>query len=160
MNPVGSIFRELRHRRIDEPPVMHRATRPLGALWAALLVLTGADEAPAHHSYAAEFDASNARTIEGVVKEVWFKNPHIRYYVTVVDEDGNEVLWDARGLSPVKLVRQGWTKKTIQPGDRIKLHGHVGRSNKTIMSILEVTLPDGRVLSSRSVTYDIKDNER
>lgn len=114
----------------------------------------------AHHSYAAEFDSNNPQTIEGIVKEVWFKNPHIRYYVTVVDEHGDEVVWDARGLSPVKLVRQGWTKKTIQPGDRIKLHGHVGRSNKTIMSILEVTLPDGRVLSSRSVTYDIKESER
>ena len=121
----------------------------------ALLVFT--PSAVAHHSYAAEFDSNNPQTIEGVVKEVWFKNPHIRYYVTVTDADGNEVVWDARGLSPVKLVRQGWTKKTIQVGDRITLHGHVGHTNKTIMSILEITLEDGTVLSSRSVTYDIKE---
>lgn len=108
----------------------------------------------AHHSYAAEFDSDNTQTIEGVVKEVWFKNPHIRYYVAVV-EDGKETVWDTRGLSPVKLVRQGWTKRTIQVGDRIKLHGHVGRVNKTIMSILEITLEDGSKLSSRSVAYDI-----
>lgn len=108
----------------------------------------------AHHSYAAEFDSDTTQTIEGVVKEVWFKNPHIRYYVSVV-EDGKETVWDTRGLSPVKLVRQGWTKKTIQVGDRIKLHGHVGRVNKMIMSILEITLEDGRKLSSRSVAYDI-----
>lgn len=111
----------------------------------------------AHHSYAAEFDSDNPQTVEGVVREVWFKNPHIRYYVAVSDDDGNETVWDARGLSPVKLVRQGWTKKTIKVGDRITLHGHVGHSNKTIMSIIEITLPDGQVLSSRSVTYDIKD---
>jgi len=111
----------------------------------------------AHHSYAAEFDSSNPQTVDGVVREVWFKNPHIRYYVAVTDEDGNEVLWDARGLSPVKLVRQGWTRKTIKVGDRITLHGHVGHSNKNIMSIIEITLGDGRVLSSRSVSYDIKD---
>ena len=113
----------------------------------------------AHHSYAAEFDSDNPRTIEGVVKEVWFKNPHIRYYVTVTGDGGEETVWDARGLAPVKLVRMGWTKKTIRVGDRIKLYGHVGHTNKTIMSIIEITLEDGTVLSSRSVAYDIKDND-
>ena len=121
------------------------------------LVLT--NHAHAHHSYAAEFDSNNPQTVEGIVKEVWFKNPHIRYYVSVTDGNGEEVVWDARGLSPVKLVRQGWTKKTIKVGDRIKLHGHVGHTNKNIMSIIEITLEDGRVLSSRSVSYDIKNEE-
>ena len=113
----------------------------------------------AHHSYAAEFDADNPITIEGVVKEVWFKNPHIRYYITVTDEAGGEVVWDVRGLSPVKLIRQGWNKKTIQVGDRIKVHGHSGRTNKSILSIIDITLADGTVLSSRSVTYDITDDK-
>ncbi len=123
----------------------------------ALLLLT--IDARAHHSYAAEFDSNNPQTIEGVVREVWFKNPHVRYYVTVTAEDGTETVWDARGLSPVKLVRQGWMKKTIQVGDRIKLHGHVGHTNKTIMSILDITLEDGTVLTSRSVAYDIKNKD-
>ncbi len=123
----------------------------------ALAVLPG--HADAHHSYAAEFDSNNPQTVEGVVKEVWFKNPHIRYYVSVADGNGEEVVWDARGLSPVKLVRQGWTKRTIKVGDRIKLYGHVGHTNKNIMSIIEITLEDGRVLSSRSVSYDIKKKE-
>ena len=113
----------------------------------------------AHHSYVAEFDADNPATIEGVVNEVWFKNPHIRYYIAVTDEAGGEVIWDVRGLSPVKLIRQGWNKKTIQVGDRIKVHGHSGRTNKSILSIIDITLEDGTVLSSRSVTYDITDDK-
>ena len=72
------------------------------------------------------------------------------------DDDGNEVLWDTRGLTPTKLVRQGWMKNTINVGDHIKLYGHIGHTNKTIMSIIDVTLPDGQVLTSRSVAYDIK----
>ncbi len=109
-----------------------------------------------HHSYAAEFDRNAPMTIEGIVTEVWFRSPHVRYYISVTDEDGNEVLWDTRGLTPTKLVRQGWKKNTIKVGDRIKLYGHIGHTNKTIMSIIDVTLPDGRVLTSRSVAYDIK----
>ena len=124
-----------------------------------LALLCAATNSSGHHSYAAEFDADSPATIEGVVKEVWFKNPHVRYYILVSDEDGNEVVWDTRGLTPVKLVRQGWTRKTIQVGDRIKVHGHTGHTNKTIMSILDITLPDGRVLTSRSVAYDIKDEK-
>jgi hypothetical protein len=112
--------------------------------------------ASAHHSYAAEFDRNAPATIEGVVTEVWFKSPHVRYYISVTDEDGNEVIWDTRGLAPAKLVRAGWKKDTIKVGDQVTLFGHVGRTNKTIMSILDITLADGRVLTSRSVAYDIK----
>lgn len=125
----------------------------------ALLLAAASGNAAAHHSYAAEFDRDKSMTIKGVVREVWFKNPHIRYYVVVTAEDGSETVWDTRGLSPVKLVRQGWTRNTIKAGDNLTLHGHVGHSNPHIMSIITITLDDGRVLSSRSVTYDIEDNE-
>jgi len=113
----------------------------------------------AHHSYAAEFDRNNPTTIEGIVTEVWFRNPHVRYYINVVDENGEEAIWDTRGLSPVKLVRQGWTKDTIKVGDRITMHGHLGLNNKTSLSILEITLADGTVLSSSSVSYDVKEKQ-
>lgn len=114
------------------------------------------NSASAHHSYAAEFDRNAPATIEGVVTEVWFKSPHVRYYIKVTDDEGNEVIWDTRGLAPAKLVRAGWKKDTIKVGDQVTLFGHVGRTNKTIMSIIDITMSDGRVLTSRSVAYDIK----
>jgi uncharacterized protein DUF6152 len=123
-------------------------------LFIALCGYSGASLA--HHSYAAEFDRDRSATIEGVVTEVWFRSPHVRYYIKVVDDEGNEVIWDTRGLTPVKLVRMGWKKDTIKVGDRIKMYGHLGRTNPSIMSILDITLPDGRTLTSRSVAYDIK----
>ncbi|RLA29773.1 MAG: hypothetical protein DRR11_14870, partial [Gammaproteobacteria bacterium] len=67
-------------------------------------ICSTSNPAIAHHSYAAEFDRNAPATIEGVVTEVWFRNPHVRYYIKVVDETGEEVIWDTRGLSPVKLV--------------------------------------------------------
>lgn len=133
--------------------------KTLAAIVVLILSLAISNVSFAHHSYVAEFDSNNPGSIEGVVKEVWFKNPHIRYYITVTNDDGSETVWDVRGLSPVKLVRQGWTRKTIKVGDHVRVDGHSGRTNKTILSIIDITLEDGTVLSSRSVTYDIKDKK-
>ncbi len=116
--------------------------------------------ASGHHSYAAEFDGTKPVTIEGTVHEVWFRNPHIRYYVMVKDAQGQEELWDTRGLAPVKLMRLGWTKDTIKAGDRIVMHGHLGRYNKTLLAIVEIILPDGRVLSSKSSAYDLTKSDQ
>ena len=138
-------------RKISELPVI----RPIAVLF-TIAALISATPAFSHHSYAAEFDRNAPVTISGVVVEVWFRNPHVRYYIKVTDKESNEVIWDTRGLTPVKLVRKGWLKDTIKVGDKIKLHGHLGRTNKALMSILDVTLPDGRALTSRSVAYDIK----
>ena len=101
--------------------------------------------ARAHHSFAAEFLDDQTGTIEGVVTEVWFKNPHVRYYVEIETEDG-KVTWDIRGQSPTSLVRDGWTPKTIQEGDRIKVHGHLGRDGRKLMSIISIELADGTTL--------------
>lgn len=120
------------------------------------LLLAFSGQVSAHHSYAAEFDRDSPLTIEGEVVEVWFKSPHVRYYIKVTDDEGKAVVWDTRGLTPVKLVRQGWMKDTIKVGDHVKVFGHIGHTNKTIMSIIDVTLPDGTMLTSRSVAYDIQ----
>ena len=102
--------------------------------------------ARAHHSFAAEFLDDQTGTIEGVVTEVWFRNPHVRYYVEIETDDGETVNWDVRGLSPTSLIRRGWTPKTIQEGDRIKVHVHLGRDGRKLMSIIWIELADGTKL--------------
>ncbi len=39
------------------------------------------------------------------------------------------------------------------------MHGHLGLTNKTSLSILDITLADGTVLSSSSVSYDVKEKK-
>ena len=46
----------------------------------------------AHHSFAAEFDYDATGTIEGEVVEVLFVNPHVRYFVAVIDAEGTETI--------------------------------------------------------------------
>ena len=113
-------------------------------LLAALLALTTQSTAVAHHSFAAEFTAERTMTITGTVTEVWFRNPHVRYYVDVEAEEGGIERWDTRGSSPSLLTRRGWTKDTIKPGDTVTLKGHAARENdRRLLSIIWVELADG-----------------
>ncbi len=96
-----------------------------------------------HHSFAVEFTAEETATITGVVAEVWFRNPHVRYFVDVTNSEGVMERWDTRGSSPSLLVRKGWTKTTINAGDVITIKGHLGRNDKRLMSIIFIELEDG-----------------
>ena len=99
----------------------------------------------AHHSFA-EFDTETTITLQGVVTEVWFNNPHIRYYVTVVGEDGGEVVWDAHGGAPNRLLRTGWNEDTIKVGDKVTLIGNPMRDRTFRMNLTRVVLADGTTL--------------
>ena len=99
--------------------------------------------AVAHHSFAVEFTAEETATINGVIAEVWFRNPHVRYFVNVTNADGEVERWDTRGSSPSLLVRKGWTKTTISVGDKVTIRGHLGRTDKKLLSIISIELADG-----------------
>lgn len=109
-----------------------------------LLATTGAVHA--HHSFAAEFLADETAVFHGVVTEVWFKNPHVRYYIEITKEDGSKEQWDIRASSPALLVRRGWTKESIQEGDEIIVTGFLGRDNRKILSVQTIELADGTTL--------------
>ena len=98
----------------------------------------------AHHSFAAEFTADDPTTIEGVVTEIWFRNPHARYYIDVTMENGKVEQWDTRAGSPSLMTRRGWTRNSIKVGDHVVLYGH--RANdptRKLLSIIWVELDDG-----------------
>lgn len=116
-----------------------------------LLLILLAGRLWAHHSFAAEFIKEEA-TIDGVVKEVWFKNPHVRYYIEVTNEDGSTDVWDTRGNSPTALRRSGdWRVNTIKVGDHVVVDGYLGRDGRKLLSIRRVTLDDGTVLPKKAI---------
>lgn len=102
--------------------------------------------AGAHHSFAAEFDYGLTGTIEGEVIEVLYVNPHARYFVSVVGEDGKEEIWDTQTRSVSALTRVGWTRDLINVGDRVVLEGNLGRDGARKLWIREAKLPSGRVI--------------
>ena len=92
--------------------------RPL-ALIAACAVLVGAAPASAHHSFAM-FDFDKTMTLKGVVKELQWTNPHVILWVeTTPAPGGGPEVWSAELTSPGNLTRNGWTKRTLKPGDKV-----------------------------------------
>src|SRR5215472_7185597 len=71
----------------------------------------------AHHSFAM-FDQENPIELEGVVQEFKFTSPLI---LAVKQQDGGTQLWSLEGAAPSALVRDGWSSKTLKPGDELKL---------------------------------------
>jgi hypothetical protein len=83
-----------------------------------LLALAGA--AVAHHSFAM-FDSEHPVDLAGVVKEWRYTAPHAFIILEVKDQDGSTQVWSLEGGAPSGLIRDGWTSKTLRPGDELQL---------------------------------------
>ncbi len=77
--------------------------------------------AQAHHSFAM-FDFARTVTLKGVVKELQWTNPHVILWVETTPGSGAAPeVWSAELTSPGNLTRNGWTKRTLKPGDRVEV---------------------------------------
>ena len=94
--------------------------RRQAAALAASVALLAAGGAGAHHS-AAMFDQDNPIELVGTVQEFKFTSPHTFIHLEVTGEDGTRTLWNLEGGPPTFLVRDGWSKTTLKPGDEVRM---------------------------------------
>ena len=97
----------------------------------AVLCLALAPSAWAHHSQS-EYDLRSKVEVEGTVTKVEWRSPHAWVYVDVTDDKGQTVNWSFELPSPVTLMRRGWTRDSLKPGDRVKVAGARARNFPTI----------------------------
>jgi len=94
----------------------------------ALIMTVGAKSMSAHHSFAAEFDASKKFKFTGKVTEVKWQNPHTFFYIDVVDEKTGKVTnWGMEMGSPNILMRSGWRRDTLKVGDMVTVDGSMAK---------------------------------
>ncbi len=103
-------------------------------------------EVLAHHSFAAEFDANLKGKFTGVVTEVRFSNPHVRYRMDVKTADGKTESWEIQAGSVTSIRPQGWLADTIKVGDTITVEGQLGRDKVKKVYVRQVTLANGKPL--------------
>jgi Family of unknown function (DUF6152) len=107
---------------------MARKFRVGWALGAAVCVIGGA--AGAHHGTAA-YDMSKLVTVVGTVTDFEFINPHSEVYFEVKDRAGKVEKWEAEAGSVTGMVRAGWKKSLLKPGDRQPSPGTSRRTDPT-----------------------------
>jgi hypothetical protein len=98
----------------------------------------------AHHSFAAEFDASKAIRLVGSLTKIEWTNPHSYFYLDVKDEHGNVQNWACEGAGPGALSRHGFKKGDIKLGDTLVVDGYRAKDGSRLIDGRRVTLPDGR----------------
>ena len=104
----------------------------------------------AHHSFAAQYDASKAIRITGTLTKVEWTNPHIYFYLDVKENDGQVVKWGCEAASPGALSRRGFKRSNLQIGDTLVVDGYRARDGSRLVDARRVTLPDGRIVSGAS----------
>lgn len=115
---------------------------------AAVAALT-AGAAVAHHSTAMFSWGKEVKIASATVERWEWTNPHTFLYVKVGDEE-----WAFEGMSPNHLGRIGWSKRTLQAGDKISLVYYPLKDGRKGGFDVAVTLPNGQTLKQLSSPTD------
>ena len=81
--------------------------------------------ASAHHGGGASDQAETLKLV-ATVTGLQFANPHVVLFFDVT-KDGTTEQWSGWLGAPSTLVRAGWTKRTLEPGDQITVEGRSPR---------------------------------
>ncbi|MEN7537325.1 DUF6152 family protein [Aurantiacibacter flavus] len=87
------------------------------ALAAAGVVAALSGSGAAHHSTAMFAWGDEVRLNDMTVERWVWTNPHTFIYAR--DAEGNR--WAFEGMSPNHLSREGWTRRTLAPGEKVSL---------------------------------------
>src|SRR6185503_4587339 len=91
------------------------------------------------HTVAAKFDLTKPISLKGTVTQIDWANPYTHVLMKVPAASGPPVLWAVELESPILLVKNGWSKTTVNPGDAITVDGYTARNGtkqvwgKTVM---------------------------
>jgi len=99
----------------------------------------------AHHGRAAFGD--EVVSLDATITEFRFRNPHATVFFDVTGEDGEVENWKGEITAPNRLARGGWTKTSLQPGDKVKVTGERARNGSNAVRLSSIIFEDGTSLA-------------
>ena len=117
----------------------------ISAAIALSLAAGAAAPALAHHSFAM-FDFQASKTVSGTVEQFDWTNPHTFIWLQVPTANGGSERYGFEGMSPNYLGRRGWSKTTLNPGDKVTVTYHPLKDGTKGGTYQKVTLSDGKEL--------------
>ena len=102
----------------------------------------------AHHS-ATMFEETKTITVEGVVKEFQYSNPHSWLLVDVTDANGKVTTWGFEAEGPSTLQRAGIRPSEFPAGTKLKITGRPMKDGRPAAIWVEATRADGKRFDPR-----------
>jgi hypothetical protein len=118
------------------------------ALSVAVLAIALAGPAVAHHS-ATMFESEKTITVEGVVKQFQFSNPHSWLLVDVKNKNGSITTWGFEAEGPSTLQRAGIHPSDFAAGTRLKITGRPMKDGSPAAVWVEAVRADGKRFDPR-----------
>src|SRR3954471_7544631 len=119
-------------------------------LIAAAAAMLGGTYVGSHHSFAAEFDSQKPVTLKGTVVKWEMINPHGWITIDVKEPTGTTAQWMIETSNPNGLMRLGWSKRSLKPGDEITVEAYRAKDGPNTANAARVTLADGRKMFAGS----------
>jgi hypothetical protein len=127
------------------PGARFRSARGWARVLGTAVLVVFSTPAYVHHS-GAMFDMSRQVKISGTVMEFHWTNPHSSFTVSVPNSDGTTSVWAVEMNSPNNLVRVGWKRTTIKPGDKVTVTVRPLRDGAPGGQYVSIVLPNGQSL--------------
>lgn len=102
------------------------------------------DEAAAHHSARITYNMDRVIEVEGEITQVVWRNPHVRFTLSSLGDDGETVIWNVESIPVTRLSRVGVTPDLVGAGDTVKLAGYPARRPVRDVYAINLLLEDGR----------------
>jgi hypothetical protein len=111
----------------------------------AALVLV-ASRVGAHHAFSPVYDEKRTVTVEGVVTEFRFVNPHAMMSMDVSDKSGKVTKWVVEFAGRLNLSEVGWTVDSIKAGERVTVTGNPTHTESPRLFFRKLVRSDGSEL--------------
>jgi hypothetical protein len=120
----------------------------LGAAVAAVGLLLLAVPSYAHHSFAAEFDATKCADFTGTLTAIEWQNPHGYFHVDVKNASGAVEAWTFQTVSIITLKRSGTSRRDFldNVGKNVSVRGCLAKNGVKNRAAAEtMKMSDGQV---------------
>ena len=107
------------------------------------LLLSLAETAIAHHSVL-PFDKTRFSELKGVIIELRWRNPHVRFKIVVENDAGEEEEWQLEGGSANGIARSGLAGDSILVGDQVRVAGWPSKFDRKELFAINLLLPNGQ----------------
>jgi hypothetical protein len=104
----------------------------------------------AHHGGTSLYDMSKVVTAQAMVTDFQWTNPHVEIGLDAKDDKGKVRHWILEANSTPVMVNRGWNRKTLQPGEMIKVSFNPSSRGGSVGRLIKLVKADGTELGGLS----------